>query len=215
MSDEVDGRVRRGQESREARRAQIKDTALRVFSDKGYHQTSVSDLVDAAGVARGTFYLYFDSKEAIFLELLDDLTTHLRSNIVGIDVSRGVTSIEQQLHTVVVRILRTTVDNRPLTRIIFREAIGLHEAVDARLRAFDDQLHAFLAGSLRLGAAVGAIRAIDAEVGAVAMVGALREVVRRYVVRDALPGEPELDLDAAASALIDLHLRGLLARSGG
>ena len=119
MTDD-DGRVRRGQESREARRIQIKDTALKVFSAKGYHETSVTDLVDAAGVARGTFYLYFDSKEAIFLELLDDLTVHLRSNIVGIDTSTGMASMEHQLHATVVRILRTAVENQPLTRIIFR-----------------------------------------------------------------------------------------------
>jgi AcrR family transcriptional regulator len=63
---EPDGRVRRGHETREARRAQILESALTVFATKGYHETSVTDLVDAAGVARGTFYLYFDSKEAIF-----------------------------------------------------------------------------------------------------------------------------------------------------
>jgi AcrR family transcriptional regulator len=207
VSDETDGRVRRGQESREARRGQIKDSALGVFSERGYHQTSVSDLVDAAGVARGTFYLYFDGKEAIFLELLEDLTTHLRENIVGIDATRGVATIEQQLHQTVVRILRTAVENRPLTRIIFREAVGLHAAVDARLRAFDDQLYGFVAASLRLGAQLGALRAVDAEVGAVAVVGALREIVHRYVVRE----DAAFDLDAVASALIDHHLRGLLA----
>ncbi|MEZ4240336.1 MAG: helix-turn-helix domain-containing protein [Myxococcota bacterium] len=207
MSDEVDGRVRRGQESREARRGQIKDSALRVFSERGYHQTSVTDLVEAAGVARGTFYLYFDSKEAIFLELLDDLTTHLRDNIGGVDATRGVTTIEQQLHQIVVRILRTAVENRPLTRIIFREAVGLHASVDARLRAFDDELYGFVAGALRLGAALGALRAVDADVVAVVVVGALREVVHRYVVRD----DAAFDLDAVAAAVLDQQLRGLLA----
>ena len=118
-----DGRVRRGQETREARRTQIKQTALRVFSERGYHETSVSDLVDAAGVARGTFYLYFDSKDAIFLELLDDLTAHLRSNVTGIDLSPSAAPMFEQLHAIVVRILRTVVENRPLTRIIFREAV--------------------------------------------------------------------------------------------
>ncbi|MEQ1505351.1 MAG: TetR/AcrR family transcriptional regulator [Myxococcota bacterium] len=206
MTDDVDGRVRRGQESREARRVQIKATALAVFSDKGYHETSVSDLVDAAGVARGTFYLYFDSKEAIFLELLDDLTVHLRSNIVGVDVTRGVASMGDQLHAVVVRILRAVVDNRPLTRIIFREAVGLHATVDARLRAFDDELHGYVARSLQLGAALGVIRPVDPQVAAAAVVGSVREIVHRYVVRADAPFDP----DAVARALLDHHLRGLL-----
>lgn len=203
---EGDGRVRRGQESREARRTQIKETALAVFSEKGYHETSVSHLVDAAGVARGTFYLYFDSKEAIFLELLDELLTHLRANIVGIDRLAGAPSIEAQLQQIVVRILRTAVDNRPLTRIIFREAVGLHAAVDERLRRFDDDVHGYVARALQLGASLGLVRPTEPEVGAASAVGALREVVHRYVVRSDAP----FDLDTVASALIDTNLRGLL-----
>lgn len=210
MTDErdEDGRVRRGQESREARRAQIKETALRVFSEKGYHATSVSDLVDAAGVARGTFYLYFDGKDAIFLELLDDLTAHLRANIVGVDLSGGAGSMEAQLHATVARILRTVVDNQALTRIIFREAVGLHAAVDARLRAFDDELHGYVARSLQVGAALGVIAPADVEVVAACVVGSLREIVLRRVVGSDGP----MPVDAVAGAVIGHHLRGLLPR---
>ncbi len=41
-----------------------------MFAAKGYHGTRISDIIDAAGIARGTFYLYFESKSAIFLELI-------------------------------------------------------------------------------------------------------------------------------------------------
>ena len=208
MSAEDDGRVRRGQETREARRAQILESALRVFAEKGYHAASVSDLVDAAGVARGTFYLYFDSKEAIFLELLGDLWTHLRANLGGVDLGSAAASMEDQLHAIVVRLLRTLVENRPLTRIIFREAVGLQAVVDDRLKEFDDELHGWVARSLALGAALGAVREIDVEIGATAVVGSLREVVYRYVVRSDDP----IDLDAVATAIIDHHLRGLSPR---
>lgn len=209
-----DGRVRRGQESREARRVQIKETALRVFSEKGYHETSVSDLVDAAGVARGTFYLYFDSKDAIFLELLDDLTAHLRSNITGIDLAPGAAPMAKQLHAIVVRILRTVVDNRPLTRIIFREAVGLHAAVDARLAQFDQELHGYVARSLALGASLGVTRPLDPAVSAACVIGSLRELIHRTVVHS----DSTAPLEEIAAALIDHHLRGLLtdpAVSGG
>jgi len=211
MTDEADqdGRVRRGQETREARRSQIKEDALRVFSEKGYHATSVTDLVDAAGVARGTFYLYFDSKDAIFLELLDDLTAHLRANIVGIDLSRGPASMEDQLHATIVRILRTVESNQPLTRIIFREAVGLDAVVDARLAAFDDELYGYVARSIQVGVALGTIRATDVATAAASVVGSVREIVYRWVVRSGLP----LDVDRVARGVIDHHLRGLLPRS--
>jgi AcrR family transcriptional regulator len=40
-----------------------------VFKEKGYHATSVNDIIDAAQIARGTFYLYFTSKREVFAEL--------------------------------------------------------------------------------------------------------------------------------------------------
>ncbi|WP_259343704.1 TetR/AcrR family transcriptional regulator [Oceanobacillus picturae] len=52
------------------RREQILEVALKQFSDYGYHKTKVSDIVKAAGVAQGTFYWYFKSKEAIALEII-------------------------------------------------------------------------------------------------------------------------------------------------
>ncbi len=207
MSDETDGRVRRGVETREARRAQILDSALAVFARRGFHATSVSDLVEAAGVARGTFYLYFDGKEALFLELLDDLTAHLRSNVVGVDLTRG--SMEEQLQATVVRVLRTLVDNRPLTRILFREAVGLNEAVDERLAAFDTELHGYVATALRVGAAAAVVRELDPAVSAMMVIGGLREVVRRYVVASDDP----FDVDRVARSVLDHHLRGLLPRT--
>lgn len=46
--------------------------ALRRFAKDGYHATKISDIVAEAGVAQGTFYWYFKSKEAIALEIVED-----------------------------------------------------------------------------------------------------------------------------------------------
>ncbi len=59
------------------RREQILEVALKQFSDDGYHKTKVSDIVKAAGVAQGTFYWYFKSKEAIALEIIHNKETDL------------------------------------------------------------------------------------------------------------------------------------------
>jgi AcrR family transcriptional regulator len=200
-----DGRVRRGVESREARRAQILESALTVFATKGFHETSVTDLVDAAGVARGTFYLYFDGKDAIFLELVADLQHHLRANVVGVDPAKG--DLEEQLRATIARVLRTLETNRRLTRILFREAVGLHDAVDQRLRAFHDELYGYVARAIEVGVAIGRIRAVDPHLAAVLVVGSVREVVQRLVVAS----DEVVDVDAVARGVVDHHLRGLLA----
>lgn len=50
----------------QARRAALLDAARRVFEDKGFLDTRVADIAAEAKVAQGTFYTYFDSKDAIF-----------------------------------------------------------------------------------------------------------------------------------------------------
>ena len=57
------------------RRTQLLDAARNVFSKKGYEDATVSEIVGRAGVAQGTFYLYFPGKEALagaFAELLSE-----------------------------------------------------------------------------------------------------------------------------------------------
>ena len=49
----------------------ILDAAMRVFSEKGYHASAVSDVAEAAGLAKGTLYIYFDSKEAMTIAIVD------------------------------------------------------------------------------------------------------------------------------------------------
>ena len=53
----------------DVRREELLDTALRLFAERGYHDTSVQAITDAAAVAKGLFYHYFSSKE----DLLDEL----------------------------------------------------------------------------------------------------------------------------------------------
>lgn len=53
----------------ERTRAALVDAARRVFEDKGYVQARISDIADAAGVAHGSFYTYFESKEAVFADV--------------------------------------------------------------------------------------------------------------------------------------------------
>lgn len=46
--------------------------ALSLFATKGYHVTKVSDIVKEVGVAQGTFYWYFSSKEEVAIEMIQD-----------------------------------------------------------------------------------------------------------------------------------------------
>ncbi len=59
------------EEIRQARRVQIMDAARQVFARRGFHATRMSDIASAAGVSQGTLYHYFQSKDELFLSLLN------------------------------------------------------------------------------------------------------------------------------------------------
>jgi AcrR family transcriptional regulator len=60
------------------RRRQLMDYAAARFAEKGYHPTSVAEIVQGLGVGKGVFYWYFSSKEELLLEILKDAQHDLR-----------------------------------------------------------------------------------------------------------------------------------------
>ncbi len=63
----------------EIRRAELLNAANQLFQTKGYATTTVDDIVQAVGVAKGTFYYYFKSKEALLTTLVDQFIQNLLS----------------------------------------------------------------------------------------------------------------------------------------
>ena len=69
------------------RREEILAAARRLFMERGYAQTSVSDIVRAVGIAQGTFYLYFTSKRDLVLALVQQLHDHLARDCFGEEIA--------------------------------------------------------------------------------------------------------------------------------
>lgn len=67
--------------SKEKRREQIKEIALKLFIDNGYSKTTMDEIVQAVGISKGGMYHHFSNKEEIFLELLKDGNEY-RKNLV-------------------------------------------------------------------------------------------------------------------------------------
>src|SRR5258706_10958838 len=64
------------------RRQQILSVARDGFARRGYHQNTIDDIALQAGVARGTFYLYFEDKRAVFSDLIFRFASQLTMAIV-------------------------------------------------------------------------------------------------------------------------------------
>lgn len=69
------------EDRRREKRSRILDEAGRLFRENGIDATKIIDIANAAGMAKGTFYEYFDSKDAIVLEWLSALFDEFRINL--------------------------------------------------------------------------------------------------------------------------------------
>lgn len=79
QTDEVKGRGQRPLGAKgEATRQRIMEAAEEVFGTRGFHESSITDITQRAGVAQGTFYLYFESKLELFRELVREISKQLR-----------------------------------------------------------------------------------------------------------------------------------------
>jgi AcrR family transcriptional regulator len=63
------------------RRDQILEVAVQVFARRGYHGTSMNDVAEAAGVTKPVLYQHFDSKQALYLALIDDVGERMSTAI--------------------------------------------------------------------------------------------------------------------------------------
>jgi AcrR family transcriptional regulator len=104
------------------------ESAIKMFQQKGFQMTRVSDIVSAAGVAQGTFYNYFKSKDSIFREICNDFTNQLKMLFVErtehMFDGNTANEVVQSVHTVIRDAFVVYRENLAVAEILFREGIG-------------------------------------------------------------------------------------------
>ena len=197
--------------TRAARREQVLDAATRAFILGGYHGTHVEDVIREAGIARGTFYLYFESKHSVFEALVERmLAVLLDARPEGaVPDALDLRAARVQIRANYRAILDVLHRHRDLFRLLMEEAAGAD-------KGFDDRLTAHRAAwQKRVRDRIGVMtdrglgrRDLDRDVAGWAIVGMVEMVVRVYVLRGHEP-----DLDRLADALADMDLRGVAGRA--
>jgi AcrR family transcriptional regulator len=199
------------------RRRQIVTAAKEVFAEAGYHGASIHAIIERAQIARGTFYLYFESKAAVFDSILDHAMADLRARIHRIETGApGAPPPQVQLRDQVVAILGYVVGDRALATLLI--SAGTTPAAEAteRLELFFGEVRALLVRALEQGMAIGLVRTCAPELVAAALLGMVRGTIEHLVRERAKPGTAGGDdvaaIEHAASEMILVALRGVLAR---
>ncbi len=149
----------------EATRRKLLAAAEEEFGGKGFHAASVSSITSRAGVGQGTFYLYFRSKEEIFVTLVREIGRTLRRRM-----SAAATAASGHLEAERLGLrafLRFTHEHPGLLRIVQES-----QFVDAAVfREYHERLAKNYSDSLRDAAVRGEITPGDAETRAWAVMG--------------------------------------------
>ncbi len=189
--------------SPEERQRELLAAARRVFSAKGYHQAGISDIVSEVGVARGTFYRYFDGKRAIFAAVIEAMMAEVVGVVQPIDVS---SPIQPQVEANLERLIRAITDE-DVCRVLFTEAMGIDQEGDDALRSFYAGALGRIEAALRTGQALGVVRPGDVGLKARLLLGLIKEPV----VQATLDGE-RVDAAALVAELTSLLRDGLIVR---
>ncbi|MEW6545362.1 MAG: TetR/AcrR family transcriptional regulator [Bacillota bacterium] len=192
-------------EKRLEKETMILDAAERVFAARGYAATTVKDVAQEAGVATGTVYLYFPSKEELFLALIDRGTRAVLEGIV--QARQGRPDVVAKLAASLEGAVRSFSAHRDLARVALLQAPGALPSCEERLAELHRLFAAYVAQDLEEACAAGLIPPLDTRVAAWAWVGSFAEILLAWVRGD-VP-----DLEEALPALVAYNLRGIGAGS--
>lgn len=178
-----------------------------MFARKGYRRAAISDIIERAGVARGTFYLYFASKEQVFLAIVEDFHKKISAAIATTSEppAQTVPDPETMLRTSFRRWLGVFAANRDATTVILKEASSIDPRFEKGFAELRKSAVDFFAARYRRFQELGIVRAsISPVLMAHLLIGMSDELVNAFVLTD-----PNADLDALATQLADFQWNGV------
>ena len=184
------------------KRKLILEGALRVFSQKGFHNATVEEVAEAAGVGKGTVYLYFTSKTDLFVsvveEKLKELKEALIEHIENIEGACAKLAGAIKLHWEFFN------RSREFVQVILSDLSGMEKELDERTREARTAFVAVLESVIKEGISGGEFKEIEPRMAAYAIEGAISFVAFANLMN-------ELDEPSAfdVSELVDLCLSGL------
>ena len=133
----------------ELRKKQILNCAKKIFSEKGYYDTQVDDIVEMAQIGKGTIYQYFRNKEDVFLTLLETFATEWEkfSRINLREITDGPPFGSFHVNYLYARISRTLQffqEDPERSNIVLRMGPGINIEFDRYFKHFESRIIADL-----------------------------------------------------------------------
>jgi TetR/AcrR family fatty acid metabolism transcriptional regulator len=189
------------------KRARILDAAVRVFAEQGFYHAKVAQIAQLAGVADGTIYLYFKSKDDLLISLFEDRMTEVNAQLrEALASARG--AIER-IRRVIRLHLALVEQNLPMAEVISVELRQSSKFVKEYANPKFVEFLRLIAGAIADGQEHGELRRdVDPQLIARSLFGALDEIALSWLMK-----KEKFDLQRAAADLERLFVDGLAAKS--
>jgi len=189
------------------------EAAIAVFAARGYRVASISDIIARAGIARGTFYLHFQSKEEAFDAVLDHFH-ELFTAMADREKSRrygNPVALPGRLRESLVEWLGFLLSNRDLTKIVFRQAAAVDPDYERKYLQIVRSMQEHSARAIRFLQTIKVLRAdLDPQFLNHVFHGVTAQVVLQAIAEGSTP-----DLEAVADQWINLLRSGVLRTGAG
>lgn len=186
----------------EDKRKKIIESALKLFEEKGYHSTKISDIVQDAGMAQGTFYLYFKSKEDMFRHVaeacLDEIVGALAQGPSETEDSFG----DRMLFKIIRQTLTIYYENRTILNIIKQHGSASPEIADIS-KHFYGKMADVIQGTLAAHGAYPNYTDEQLEMTAYAKIGMVEMAAYRWFIEKKYGPE---HIDSLAEVLVGVNV---------
>ena len=184
------------------KRERIIAAAAKLFGEKGYHDTTTAEIAELAGVAAGTIYIYFSSKEELLVAVFEEfLGEHMERLREGVDAEPTPEKKLVRLVFLGLELMYTNPDSARIFLSQLRQSTTMITTVVKRSsRAYKD----IIEGILTDGVSSGLCREVNVPVAASMVFGAYQSTVLDWVAH-----ECSYNLTEVAPALTDFVLHGI------
>jgi AcrR family transcriptional regulator len=194
---------------KDARPEEIISAALEVFADSGFAATKLEDVARRAGVTKGTIYLYFENKEALFKALIRQTIVPVIAQ--GEELARSFTGSARDLFERLVREYWRLVGETSLVgipKLMMAEANNFPELARFYYEEVVTRGHRLMAGVLERGIKAGEFRPVNVAVATkLAMAPVMHAVIARKAFSACMP--EGFDIASYLDTHIDLYLHGI------
>ena len=192
---------------RDGRQERLLHCAKKEFAGSGYYSANISHIVQEAGIARGTFYHYFDNKLHVFETILDSFLQELRSCVRPISLGAEAPPPLIQIQENLTRVLNLVLREGDVTQILLHHASTPDRTLETRLNDFYSQVAGMIERSLNLGITMKLVRPCNARLTAYAVIGAVKEVVHQLTASP----DKQPPVEEVVRQLMDFGMGGILA----